>query len=594
MTSTIRRPRAHGWPETLSETELGSPGLTNQVPDQSGRRRLVEPWAVVGGAFTLIVALIWIHNGIQGVDRAAHAYALEQYRDYGWRMWDNYWYAGRYELINYSILYYPLAAWLGETLVILVSLVGTSIVLGDTIIRRFGRRAIPAALLVAASWSTLPVTGELPFALGVFFAAIALAFVSSGHYRTSLLPVVACIGASPLAFLLLVIVLTGVALSSPRTLLRGGARDAAIGVVALGLIEALILRVFPSGGVFPFPTLDLIGIVAFAGVGIWLSPRYSRLRHVYPLYGLIGVALYLTPSSVGGNIERLLDYFALVLFAITIAERPRAMKRFALVAVLAVALTWQAVPVIRNVQGGLSDRASNATFWTDTISWLKKHQDYDHRVEAVATWGHWESYYLARSDIMITRGWFRQDDFPVNGALYSGSLDAASYRTWLRSLGVRYVVLPNEQLDYSAEREALLLRTPSHAGLVERWSDQNATIFELPNATPLVTATPATVVSRSAPPPAVILYSREALLITLPGPGVYDLRARYTPYWNSSNDAVCVAASPTGNGMTSLYASAGGVVRLSFGVSLDASAAKAVGSASPSCTYQPPLNQRGD
>jgi hypothetical protein len=603
MTTTVRTPPPTDWsdaPPTAAPPNAGIAPSRSIAPSRPGsvgvrrRRRLVEPWALVGGLLTLIVVLVWLHNGIQGVDRAAHVYAVEQYRDHGWRMWDNYWYAGRYELVNYSVLYYPVAAWVGETVVTVVSLVGTSLVLGDTIIRRFGPRAVPAALVVAASWSTLPVTGELPFAFGVLFAAIALAIISAGHYRAALPAVIACLGASPLAFLLLVVVLAGIALSSPRLLLRGGARDLALGVLALGIVEALVLRVFPSGGRFPFPLLDLVGIVAFSGVGIWLTPRRSRLRHVYPVYGLVGAALYLTPSGVGGNVERLLDYFALALFAIAIAERPRALKPMALVGVMSVALAWQALPVIRNVQGGLSDRASNAAFWTGAVGWLNAHQDFDHRVEAVATWGHWESYYLARSDIMITRGWFRQDDFPVNGALYRGSLDASSYRAWLRSLGVRYVVLPNEQLDYSAEREAALLRTPGRAGLVERWSDANVTIFELPRATPLVTPTPATVLPKGARPPAVILYSRDALVVTLPGPGVYDLRVRYTPYWNSSNDAVCIAQSTAGNGMTRLFAAAGGVVRLSFSVSLDASAARAVGTASPRCAYQLPRDQRGD
>ncbi len=590
MTSTVRTPPRSAWHDAPSRVRQQPPGRALRPR----RRRLVEPWALVGGLLTLVVVLIWLRNGIQGVDRAAHVYTVEQYRDHGWRMWDNYWYAGRYELVNYSVLYYPLAAWFGETVVIVVSLVGASVIFGDTIIRRFGSRAVPAALLVAASWSTLPVTGELPFAFGVFFAAIALALVSAGRYRIALLPVIACLGASPLAFLLLVILLTGIALSAPRLLLHGGARDLAIGTLALGVVEALVLRIFPSGGNFPFPLLDLIGIVAFSGVGIWLAPRRSRLRHVYPVYGVVGLALYLTPSGVGGNVERLLDYFALTLFAIAIAERPRALKPTALVGVMAVALAWQAVPVIRNVRGGLSDRASNGTFWTGAVGWLDRHQDYDHRVEAVSTWGHWESYYLARSKIMITRGWFRQDDFPINGALYRGRLDARSYRGYLRSLGVRYVVLPNEQLDYSAEREAALLRTPRHAGLVERWSDANVTIFELPSSTPLVTPTPATLLPKGAPAPRVVTYSRDALVLTLPGPGVYDLRVRYTPYWNSSNDAVCIDESTAGNGMTRLFASTGGVVRLSFNVSLDASAAKAVGSGSPGCAYALPRDQRGD
>ena len=35
-----------------------------------------------------------------------------------------------------------------------------------------------------------------------------------------------------------------------------------------------------------------------------------------------------------------------------------------------------------------------------------------HRVEAVDTVGHWPAFYLAKANIPLARGWFRQDDFP--------------------------------------------------------------------------------------------------------------------------------------------------------------------------------------
>jgi hypothetical protein len=40
-------------------------------------------------------------------------------------VWNNYWYAGRYELVNYSVLYYPLAAWFGELVVVLGSILAS-------------------------------------------------------------------------------------------------------------------------------------------------------------------------------------------------------------------------------------------------------------------------------------------------------------------------------------------------------------------------------------------------------------------------------------------------------------------------------------
>ena len=44
---------------------------------------------------------------------AAHAYQRALFLEHGFSLWNNYWYAGHYSFITYSLLYYPLAAVLG-------------------------------------------------------------------------------------------------------------------------------------------------------------------------------------------------------------------------------------------------------------------------------------------------------------------------------------------------------------------------------------------------------------------------------------------------------------------------------------------------
>src|SRR5207244_12612756 len=62
--------------------------------------------------------------------------------------------------------------------------------------------------------------------------------------------------------------------------------------------------------------------------------------------------------------------------------------------------------------------------------------------------------------IPLARGWFRQNDYPQNRLLYSDDgLARGAYLSWLRSLGIRYVVLTDAPPDYSAQAEAKLLRT---------------------------------------------------------------------------------------------------------------------------------------
>ena len=58
-------------------------------------------------------------------------YHTAQFEQHGWRVWNNYWYAGRYELLNYSILFYPMAAVAGIGTVVLASLAaGTALFAG--------------------------------------------------------------------------------------------------------------------------------------------------------------------------------------------------------------------------------------------------------------------------------------------------------------------------------------------------------------------------------------------------------------------------------------------------------------------------------
>ena len=67
---------------------------------------------------------------------------------------------------------------------------------------------------------------------------------------------------------------------------------------------------------------------------------------------------------------------------------------------------------------------------------------------------HWEAVYVPEAGFPITRGWYRQDDFPENEILYSDDLNPTTYVRWLHERGVRYVLVPDDRLDYSSKREA--------------------------------------------------------------------------------------------------------------------------------------------
>ena len=54
-------------------------------------------------------------------DAPSHLFQTWLYRHGGFELWNNYWYAGRYEFVTYSVFYYPLAARFGQVAVLVVS-----------------------------------------------------------------------------------------------------------------------------------------------------------------------------------------------------------------------------------------------------------------------------------------------------------------------------------------------------------------------------------------------------------------------------------------------------------------------------------------
>lgn len=551
-------------------------------------------WAVVLAA-ALSLALVLF--GPPGVDRAAHLYQTHAFEQYGWRVWDNYWYAGRYEIVTYSVLYYPLAAVVGETPVVLVSVLGSVALFGLVAARLLGDRARPSVVAFAATLPTLLVAGQYPFALGVLLALAALALLQRARYRLAVVAALGTLLASPLAFLLLATALAGVALGRPELIRSPGARTVGVGIVLLGLAELVALRVFPNGGRFPYPLLDLVGIVLFGAAGLWAARRARRgeLAGVFVAYAAAGLGLFLLPSAVGGNVARLLDYFALPLLLLVLAPlhfRPRVFS----VAALLVASLWQAVPVARDLRGGLEERAAAASYWAGTVAWLKAHPDSNYRVEVVATAGHWEGYHVAGQGIPLTRGWFRQDDFPVNEALYTRRLDEAGLVAWLRSMAVRYVVLPSEreQLDYSSQQEAAILReNPRRFRRVYGDATTPTQIFELREADRLPILSPQAPTRPVVPGQStrVVYYDATSAVLYVAAPGIYDLRIRYSPYLRVEDAGTCLtSAGPSG--MSRLYVHDPGLVRVAFDLTRRRAAGQALGAAAPNCAF-PPIGRDG-
>ena len=101
-----------------------------------------EALVAAGVAATLAAALAWL--GPPGSDFAAHLYQSDLFEDHGFGIWNNFWYAGRYSFVTYSLLYYPLAALLGIKLLAVASIATAALAFGVVASREWG----PAVALV--------------------------------------------------------------------------------------------------------------------------------------------------------------------------------------------------------------------------------------------------------------------------------------------------------------------------------------------------------------------------------------------------------------------------------------------------------------
>ena len=87
--------------------------------------------------------------GPPGGDQAAHLYLTQAWRDNGWQLWDNFWYSGRYAQVNYSLLFYPLAALLHPVTVVAASCAGAAAAFAALLRRRWPAIATVPALAFA-------------------------------------------------------------------------------------------------------------------------------------------------------------------------------------------------------------------------------------------------------------------------------------------------------------------------------------------------------------------------------------------------------------------------------------------------------------
>ena len=299
--------------------------------------------------------LVWLAP--PGGDLAAHEYQRSLYLLHGFTLWDNFWYAGRYVFVNYSVLYYPLAALLGINLLAVVSVAVAAGGFARLLEREWGRAARWAGRCFAFVWPGVILAGEFPLALGAAFAVLCLLALQAGRRWIGAAFIVLSLAASPVAFVLLVVVLAGMALGR-RPSRRSGAVPATAIVLALAA-ELLVLHLFPVG-TLGFPAGEAVQALLFCVVLFGLTWRLERARGLngfLTVYLLAVIATFVIPSGLGHDIARVR------LFALPIALLVAALRRWrplpiVLVAV-ALAATWNVWPLASGWAGSTADSSQN-------------------------------------------------------------------------------------------------------------------------------------------------------------------------------------------------------------------------------------------
>ena len=535
----------------MTTNPLPSIERAERSPNGRGAIGLLAPTiALVLGA---AVAL----SGARGTDWPGHIFRIELFRQAGMTLWNGQWYSGHYTL-GYSVIFPPLATWFGPMVIGIASSVIAAAAFADLLQRRFGTVGAMAACWFAVGTAVNLAVGRLPFALGLAFGLVALTAYERRWLVVAVVAAPLTSLASPVAGAFLAIGLGGIVVDAwlrrrngEHVWIKVPITMAVLTITPIAATSAL----FPDPGVFPFRGAGFIGVMASCvGLVIVLPASERVLRLSAGLAAAAAVPLFLVANPLGGNMTRMVVFFVLPILA---AAMWRSRRQLVIAAGIPLAV-WMVLPGAA-AAGHLDDPAADAEYHQPVIDVVTEAGGQPGRVEIPFTAGHWEVAHIA-SQVPIARGWERQIDMDRNADLYDEELTAAQYRQWVDDHAVRWIALPDVDLDEGGEAEAALLeRGVPWLRLVrttEHWR-----IWEVIDATPIVD-----------PPARLVSETPDEIVIVADAAGTVLVRAWYMPYWSADSDSegdegACVMSSD--DGLLEVVVAAPGVVHLRPEFSLD-------------------------
>jgi len=542
-------------------------------------------------ALALALLAVWLIVDPRTPDLAAAVYRLGLFRQLGFGVWDEHWYAGHH-LPGYSLLFPPLASWLGLRLTCVLAVLASVVCFEHLVRRAYGSAARWGAAWFAVVAAADVWLGRVAFALGTAFALAAmLAFTRGGvaggpatRRRAAGVPptrrramdgraagglairaltllagllAAACAAASPVAGVLLALA------AITYSLWKRSARAALVLAAPALVVVAAAALLFPEGGTEPFPIVSFAATVVVAIAFLLALPRHQPLLRLGGcVYLLACVLSLLVHTPMGSNIQRYAVLLAgPLLVCAVLSDRaasraghagsdgprasahpaptgPRAGARPAPLlagAALGLIAAWVAWGPVRETRAVVGNESTRASYYAPVERFVGA-QTIAHgpvRLEVPLTRSHWETALLAPS-VSLARGWEKQLDERYDAPLLARRLTPAAYERWLREQAVGYVALPDTPLDHSSAQEGRLIR----AGLPylrEVLATPHWRIYAVSGATPLLSG-----------PGRLTSLGHDSFTLQAHAPGRLLVRVHYSRYLTLVQGTGCVREAPGG------------------------------------------------
>ena len=489
--------------DTATEITSVQPGIRFQMLALYRR----SPGIIAAGAIAVAFGVAYLLAPPMGRDFSAQLAHAELAGSHWPELLDLRWYGG-FNPLGYSVVSPPVMALLGVPLTTALAYVA-AVVLFAAVLKNAGVvRPVAGAIIGAVSLTGNLVVTRTTFALGLALGLGALLALMSGRLRVSSGLAVLAPLASPVAGLFLGV--TGGAL------FLSGRRRAGVTLAVSAMVPTIAVGVaFGNGGYQTFGAKQaLISLLVCLGVAglCWRSPvvRWGGL-----LSAVLVAAAYLLPTPVGTTATRLPELFAAPI-VVAVATVP-------LVAIIAA--TASAVlllpPVSITELRERGDPALSAEFYTPLLHQLAARRVAG-PIEVVPTRRRGEAAFVAPV-VPIAKGWSRQADTGRNAIFYNQTVNADTYRRWLDDNAISYVAISQGPYDWSAPDEVTLVRD-GLPYLQKVWSNQNWSLYAVTNPRPVI-----------APPGRVVARDAVSLTVSLPDPGEYVVRVRWSRYLTASN-----------------------------------------------------------